>query len=222
MNINKMKPFAHRGLHSKTVGENSIVAFKNAIKENYNIELDIRITRDNQLVVLHDRSVKGLIGQDLNIEDIKYNELKNYSIPLLEDVFKLIDNKKTFVLLEIKESSLNKELRMELLNLLKIYHERINFAIISFDPRIVRWFKQKGCPAGQSFQNFLPVVLFDIYFKGVNFYSNPDFLIVEKSLLKKRTVKSTRKNKKIISWTIKIGIDDKKYEQYADGYIFDR
>ena len=45
--------FAHRGLHSrdKTVPENSLEAFRLAARAGYGIELDVRLSRDGQVVV---------------------------------------------------------------------------------------------------------------------------------------------------------------------------
>jgi glycerophosphoryl diester phosphodiesterase len=47
---------AHRGLHNKEMGveENSPSAFQLAIDAGLNIEMDIRITKDQQLIVFHD------------------------------------------------------------------------------------------------------------------------------------------------------------------------
>ena len=39
LNFLKSNLIAHRGLHNKSIPENSIEAFKNAIKYNYIIEL---------------------------------------------------------------------------------------------------------------------------------------------------------------------------------------
>src|SRR5258705_5649028 len=47
--------FAHRGLHSGTAfPENSLIAFAAALEFRAGIECDLRLTRDNQIVVFHD------------------------------------------------------------------------------------------------------------------------------------------------------------------------
>jgi len=51
--------FAHRGVHNNVdIPENSIKAFKYAIENNLNIELDVQLTKDNTLVVFHDENLK--------------------------------------------------------------------------------------------------------------------------------------------------------------------
>ena len=48
--------YAHRGLHDNgsTAPENSLEAFKEAVKEGYGIELDVQISQDGIPVVFHD------------------------------------------------------------------------------------------------------------------------------------------------------------------------
>lgn len=43
---------AHRGLHSETVSENSMEAFRLAIERGYAIEIDVHLTRDDDLAVV--------------------------------------------------------------------------------------------------------------------------------------------------------------------------
>lgn len=45
------KPIAHRGLHSDTVPELSLLSFEKAIENNYAIELDVRALADGTVVV---------------------------------------------------------------------------------------------------------------------------------------------------------------------------
>ncbi len=52
------KFIAHRGLHDgKSIPENSILAFEKAVEKGYGIELDITISKDNQIVVFHDETL---------------------------------------------------------------------------------------------------------------------------------------------------------------------
>ena len=93
---------AHRGAHNinKGIPENSINAFKEAIKNNYIIELDIHLLKDNNIVVFHDDDLKRMTGVDKKLKDTTYEEIKdlklqntdNY-IPLFKDVLDLINGK---------------------------------------------------------------------------------------------------------------------------------
>ena len=49
------KNFIHRGYFNNIdIPENSIIAFSLALKRNFNIELDIKLNKDNELIVFHD------------------------------------------------------------------------------------------------------------------------------------------------------------------------
>lgn len=212
-------PFAHRGLHNKEVMENSIESFERALEAGYGIELDVRMTHDNILITFHDKDIKELTGHTLPIEEIKYSELINFGVPKLEDVFKLIEKKSGKALIEIKESPFKKEIRLGVSSLIK--QHKFEYAVISFDPRTVKWFKKNGYIAGLSIEKGYSKKILNIIVKGLVKYANPDFLVVEKSLLVKKSIKHARNKMKIIAWTIKSKNEKKKIEHFSDNYIFD-
>jgi len=57
---------AHRGLHDDNikVPENSMPAFKGAIEKGFIIELDVAMTKDQKLVVYHDKKLRRGLGVD--------------------------------------------------------------------------------------------------------------------------------------------------------------
>ena len=64
---------AHRGIHNNTnTPENSIKAFKLALEKNIAIELDVRISKDNKLIVFHDENLKRMANINRNIEELLY------------------------------------------------------------------------------------------------------------------------------------------------------
>ncbi len=71
---------AHRGLHGGQVPENSLPAFRAAIRQGLPIEIDIHITADNQLVVFHDDTLKRVCGVDGKIADCTLAQLKGYRL----------------------------------------------------------------------------------------------------------------------------------------------
>ena len=106
-----MHLIAHRGLTSKDIKENTLEAFKNAINNGYlGIELDIRKTKDNKIVVIHDKYINRTSNGSGNINKLLYKELLKYNfgskkkhskIPLLKDIVKNINNTNIFI--ELKE-----------------------------------------------------------------------------------------------------------------------
>ena len=60
--------------------ENSLAAFAAACEAGYGIELDIQLTRDGEVVVVHDGDLGRVAGDPRNIKDLSYDELTR--IPL--------------------------------------------------------------------------------------------------------------------------------------------
>ena len=78
------KLIAHRGLHDGfEIPENSMSAFQKAVEKNYGIELDITISKDNEIVVFHDETLNRLCNINGNIEDFEYSFLKKIK-PLIK------------------------------------------------------------------------------------------------------------------------------------------
>ena len=72
-------PIAHRGCHNKEnqIYENTIEAFKQAVLNNYIIELDVHLLKDGKIIVFHDDNLKRLTGIDKKVKItplIKYNK----------------------------------------------------------------------------------------------------------------------------------------------------
>ena len=65
------RDYAHRGLHdsSRLIPENSMPAFREAVKQNLAIELDIHLTRDGKVVVFHDESLKRICNAEGTVEN---------------------------------------------------------------------------------------------------------------------------------------------------------
>ena len=78
--------YAHRGLHQKpTIPENSMAAFARAVEAGYGIELDLHLTRDGRLAVIHDASLKRTCGVDRKIEDLTLAEAQTYPLEESEE-----------------------------------------------------------------------------------------------------------------------------------------
>ncbi len=143
--MNFGKYIAHRGLHGNGIPENSIPAFKKAIEMGLPIELDVRLTKDAKVIVLHDKDLKRMCGVDRDALDMTYEEISKLTladsdehIPLFKDVLKLVRGQVP-LLIEIKRGAPVWTLEKRVHNFLKNYNG--DYAIQSFDPRQVLWFK---------------------------------------------------------------------------------
>ncbi|MDE5990346.1 MAG: glycerophosphodiester phosphodiesterase, partial [Clostridia bacterium] len=72
---------AHRGLHdNKTLPENSLGAFENAIQRGYGIEFDVWRTNDGTLIVHHDPKLKRTCLRDGKVTDVDTSRLEEYKL----------------------------------------------------------------------------------------------------------------------------------------------
>lgn len=138
--------FAHRGLHNSDYPENTIAAFNNAVSMGFDIECDIQLTKDNKIVVFHDKNLKRLTGIDGLTEEYTYDELQQFNIlnsnekiPLLTDVLKIVGSN-TRMLIEFKPTKRHQEIVQLFLNLMEQYSN--TYAVHSFDPRVIYDFKK--------------------------------------------------------------------------------
>jgi glycerophosphoryl diester phosphodiesterase len=128
-----MLRIGHRGARAYEP-ENTLRSFKKALEIGVDaVELDVRKTKDNQLVVIHDADVKrttngkGLVSE-LTLTEIKaFSTEKGEKIPTLKEALDFLD-KKMRVLIELKEVGVEKQV-------LAAVHERElqkNVIIVSF------------------------------------------------------------------------------------------
>jgi glycerophosphoryl diester phosphodiesterase len=109
-----MLRIGHRGAKAYEP-ENTIRSFKKALEIGVNaVELDLRTTKDGQLVVIHDADVKrttdgkGLVNE-LTLKEIKgFSAEKGEKIPTLKEALDFLD-KKVKIIIEVKEAGVEKE-----------------------------------------------------------------------------------------------------------------
>lgn len=222
---------AHRGYHNnkKGIPENSVLAFKKAIDNNYLIELDVRLTKDQKLVVFHDDNLKRVCGVNKRVKDLTYRELLKYNlfdttlkVPLFSDVIKLV-NGKVPILIETKYHNRYGVLEKILINELSNYKGL--YAIQSFYPMSLLWLKRntKDIPIGllsSNFKNDLnrlksiigKTLILDLFFKT-------DFISYDVKGLPNNYLSYKRDKKKIVIWTIKNKKDYDLARQYTDSLI---
>jgi glycerophosphoryl diester phosphodiesterase len=137
---------AHRGA-SAVAPENTKASFTLAWQMKVPaVECDIHLTRDKQVIVIHDQNTKRTAGADVNVNDANYSELslldigsfknKKYAgerIPLLADIIKTIpaDGK---LLVEIK---CGKEVLPYLQDIIDKSGKRSQIIIIGFNIDVI-------------------------------------------------------------------------------------
>ena len=182
--------YAHRGLHSEGVPENSMAAFRAAKNAGYGIELDVHLMKDGTLAVIHDHSLLRTAGVDVQIEDLTRADLDAYylegtpeRIPLFSEVLELYAGEAPLIV-ELKATAKNHAaLCRTTCDMLAKYNGA--YCVESFDPRCVAWLRKnrKEVIRGQLTENFfrsnskLPgVVKFLMKYNFFNVATRPDFI----------------------------------------------
>ncbi|WP_161566923.1 glycerophosphodiester phosphodiesterase [Exiguobacterium sp. SL-10] len=99
--------YAHRGYSAK-YPENTISAFKAALPHVDGIELDVQLTRDGRLVVIHDETVDRTTNGSGFVKDMTLRQLRllrtesGERIPTLEEVLLLIEPSDVTLNIELK------------------------------------------------------------------------------------------------------------------------
>jgi glycerophosphoryl diester phosphodiesterase/acylphosphatase len=183
---------AHRGLHDKEAGipENSLAAFKRAVEAGYGIELDVRLTRDGQLAVVHDDKLKRVAGLDKRVTQMTMSEVREVrlwgteeQIPTFQEVLKMVDGRVPLVV----------EIKCEDRHYLKEICENTAFwldnyrgltCVESFHPLVLNWFRRHHPQTlrGQLSDRFRkggPFKALGGFFLSLclcNFLTRPDFI----------------------------------------------
>lgn len=186
--------YAHRGLHliASGIPENSTRAFRMAANNGYGAELDVRMSRDKRLVVMHDESLKRTTGANASVSAVNGQVINQLTlegtrekVPFLEEVLPVFSGK-TPLLIELKTENGNyEELTRRVVGLLKQYPE-LDVMIESFDPRVLFWLRRhrpdilRGQLACNLFRDedctLNPVLRFLLSNMLFNFLTRPDFV----------------------------------------------
>jgi glycerophosphoryl diester phosphodiesterase len=110
-----MKLFAHRGFSGK-YPENTLLAFRKAAElDVFGVEFDVHLTKDDQLVVIHDETINRTSNGTGFVKDMTLEELRQYDygswfgeqfagekIPTLKEVFTVFKGTEHILNIEIK------------------------------------------------------------------------------------------------------------------------
>jgi hypothetical protein len=231
------RPIAHRGLFdNELVPENSIKAFELAISLNHPIEFDVRLTKDGELIVFHDRSLFRLTGKKLGVSGASWQEIQHIpllgtgqTIPTFISTLAFI-NGRVPILIEIKNEGCSHRIEEQILSALDRYPGQ--FAIQSFNPFSLLWFK-RHCPSisygllatglpGRPFVN----VFVDIFFRIVCLYriSSPKFIAYNVTAGGIPFFENIRERLKVplILWTVDSIEKRRICEGLGSNYIFEQ
>jgi len=140
---NFLLKIGHRGAKAYEP-ENTLRSFQRAIEYGVDaVELDVRKTKDNQLVVIHNVDVNKTTNGNGPVNELTLDEIKklvtekNEKVPTLEEVLTLV-GKQVKILIELKETGYEQ-------NVLDLIHKKgliDNVIIISFKENALQKIKE--------------------------------------------------------------------------------
>ncbi|MCJ8007415.1 glycerophosphodiester phosphodiesterase family protein [Lederbergia wuyishanensis] len=153
---------AHRGYSSK-YPENTLLAFQKAVETGVDmIEFDLRISKDNEVVIIHDQTVDRTTNGSGKVRDFTLKELKELDagngqrIPTLDEFCEWLQPYSDILLnVEIKRCGTAIEVADRAIEILKKYDFLDRCVFTSFDANIVAYindkyqFKTQGFPDKQ-------------------------------------------------------------------------
>ncbi len=209
--------YAHRGLHSPGVPENSPAAFAAAIARGLGIECDVQRSSDGRAMVFHDWELDRLTGETGAVGARTAAQLGGVAltgggdtIPSLRQVLDEVAGRVP-ILIEVKSRRDSPVAALALAVRRELEGYRGPHAVMSFDPRVSRWF------ARHSPETVRGLVITEGNDRGVlgrlkgNFrrhlslwHAMPDFLAYDIRDLPSRFAAAQRsRGLPVTSWTVK-------------------
>ena len=230
------KYYAHRGLHDndKEAPENTMAAFQNAVEQGYGIELDVQLTKDEQVVVCHDYHLRRICGVDREVDSLTYEELQQYTIynseeriPLFKEVLKLVDGQVPLIV-ELKVKNIHSTIAQKTDEILQSYAGV--YCIESFHPAGLIWYRQNHpdvCRGQLATRDAVEgdngPINFILRHLLLNFLTAPDFIAYDIRHKEEITKNICRQLFRCPSfaWTVRSEKELKEAEKYFDYIIFE-
>ncbi|WP_286830874.1 MULTISPECIES: glycerophosphodiester phosphodiesterase family protein [Kordiimonas] len=227
------KDVAHRGLHKPgtVTEENTIAAVSDAVHAGYAVEIDVRATGDDIIVVFHDDTIDRMTDGKGPVSSWGFQQLRKFMvgksgkpIPSLPDVMDAVDGHVP-LFIEIKSHP-----KMDIQKLCAgVRHSFEGYqgpvAVMSFDPRIVHWFKTympkyaRGLVIGRE---VLLGVRKRLGLQLAVHKCKPDFLACDINLLPNTYCTKWRaKGKPLLTWTVRDSRLEAIGREHADAVIFE-
>lgn len=229
--------YAHRGLHDNAseAPENSLAAFKKAVKAGYGIELDVQLSKDGVPVVFHDFTLKRICKKEGKVSDYTWQELKEFklcdskeTIPGFAQVLEAV-NGRVPLIVELKVEWMDISVCPVVDGMLREYKGL--YCIESFNPLALSWYRRyhndvvrgqlsDGFTKTGEFKGFLYVVLQNLM---LNWVTKPDFVAYNhkyENVPARRICRKLYKNM-AAAWTIKSQEELEKARDKFDIFIFD-
>ena len=204
---------AHRGIYNNiTIYENSLESIMYAVKNNLIVEVDLRVTKDEKIIVFHDEYASRMLKlkdriNSLTKEEIDY--ISPYHVPTLEEVLDSI-NGKVPIVLDVKDD--NKFIRNKLIEILDKYSGK--FVIQSFIYDAIKYYKKNKYYVGLIISDDENIKYLD---KNINVH----FLNIKYDSVDKIIINQLKKKFYLIGWTLDTRKDVEYYIKLFNNLVID-
>ncbi len=209
----------HRGARAYAP-ENTLASFKKALEIGVDgVELDVRKTKDDKIVVIHDADVKRTTDGEGLVSELTLMQIKGFSsqgekIPTLEETLDFLD-KKVKVLIELKEAGVEEQV----LSIVNAKGLEKNVVIISFLEEALKKVKElnKNIETGLIYAKHSNPIKAALELKA-------NYLVALYRFTHTATVQKAHENGlKIIVWTINTKKEAQEYaKKGVDGIASDK
>ena len=196
--------YGHRGVPT-ILPENTLESFEKAIELNYDgIELDVVITKDEHLLINHDIDLiqNNKLKKSL-ISNLNYNQIKEFKIPLLEDILQIIGHR-TKINIEIKnQGKISLKTIYKVIEVLKNINLIDNIIISSFSPFIIKKSKEIDDRFPTAWIWGANNTIFFNSFNCVLKYFKPNAIHINYRLVNKKLIKRIHhRGLKVLAYTV--------------------
>ncbi len=222
--------------------ENSLKAIEMALSSDaQRIELDVRMTKDSVLVLMHDKKINRTTNGKGRLRKMTFDELKTYyletdsgitgeKVPTLEQAFKLIKNNKTLVL-ELKKYRTNAPgTEKQLAEFINAHNAYDMCVVHSFCDKVLT--RLHGLDSNIRLSKllvwkprYLPLIVDTrVRFKSLKSYNFVEDFSINRHFASKYIIRKIhRLDKKVNVWTVNTGRKlEKLLQKGADGIITDK
>ncbi len=230
------RPIAHRGFHDNEseYPENSLAAFERAVKNEYPVELDVRLLKDSEVVVFHDKSLDRMTKHEGMIKDCESDQIRQIKLlesqqplPLLSEVLDAVAGRIPLIIEVKNEDHRVGPLEKSLWQRLSSYKGK--YVIVSFNPFTLKWFR-KNAPEvirgqlssdfhGEDIPFYTKFLLRNLL---LNLASKPDLILYDiRCLPYWAAARARKKGFPLLGWTTRSQEDHTTALKFCDNVIFE-
>ena len=208
----------HRGAKAYET-ENTLESFSKAIELGANaIELDVRISSDAKLIVIHDNNLKKVFGKDVQIKERTLEEMKQLTdnrLVTFNEALRFIGRKVEKILVELKEIGYERDV----LDVIREEKLEDRVIVVSFHEEALALVREldKKIETGLIYTKFKKPI-------EAALKLNAQYLVPLYRFVHRRDIaKAHKSNLKVIVWTVNTIIEARNFiAKDVDGIATDK